>query len=219
MKLTTGVDFQGYFITEYLDVIFDEMLVGIGFGRSVSSAIDNIASAFLGTEATEIMDALEQAKSELRNRVIRKAERLGANALIGIDFESSHLGDLVMVSMTATAVKIEKIIRPLPYTVMDKAIEESAQEHKGSQRQAEEKRRALLDNPSFDGKKLLDVLEDMKTAQEMSDYMTQVSEQYPGAFDESIFQQIKTSVNTERLYGKGTGTESIIKAVKQYCNL
>ena len=28
MKLTTGYEFQGYFITEYYDVIFDEILVG-----------------------------------------------------------------------------------------------------------------------------------------------------------------------------------------------
>lgn len=29
--------------------------------------------------------------------------------MLGIDFESSKLGDLIMVSMTGTAVKIQKI--------------------------------------------------------------------------------------------------------------
>lgn len=33
MKLTTGYEFQGYFITEYIDVFFDEILVGVGFGK------------------------------------------------------------------------------------------------------------------------------------------------------------------------------------------
>ena len=110
MKLTTGFDFQGYFITEYLDVIFDEMLVGIGLGRAITSSIDNWLSSLTGGEATEMVDKLNDAKSNLRQRVISKASRLGANALIGIDFESSRLGNLILVSMTATAVKIDKII-------------------------------------------------------------------------------------------------------------
>jgi uncharacterized protein YbjQ (UPF0145 family) len=116
MKLTTGYDFQGYFITEYIDVFFDEMLVGIGFGKALLSSIDNVFSSLSGGEATAMIEKLNNVKAELRKRVISKAERAGANALIGIDFESSRLGDLLMVSMTATAVKIEKIIEPLPLT-------------------------------------------------------------------------------------------------------
>lgn len=40
--------------------------------------------------------------------MINKSLDLGANAMLGIDFESSHLGDLIMVSMTGTAVVIKK---------------------------------------------------------------------------------------------------------------
>lgn len=42
MKLTTGYEFQGYFITDYYDVIFDEMLVGLGLGKSL---LKSLASA------------------------------------------------------------------------------------------------------------------------------------------------------------------------------
>ena len=34
MILTTGHDLEGYVITEYIDVIFDELLVGIGFKKA-----------------------------------------------------------------------------------------------------------------------------------------------------------------------------------------
>ena len=85
MKKTTGYDFQGYTITEYYDVIFDEMLMGLGFGKSILSSLDNFASSFMGTEATVMVDKLNNTKTELRDRVCRKAERLGANALISID--------------------------------------------------------------------------------------------------------------------------------------
>lgn len=52
--------------------------------------------------------------------MVREAEWLGANALIGIDFESSKPGDLIMVSITATAVGSEKIVSPLPTTEYEK---------------------------------------------------------------------------------------------------
>lgn len=107
-KLTTGYDFQGYTITEYYDVLFDEILVGLGLGRSILANIDNNISALTGSEATAMINKLNEVKRLLRTRIINKAAMLGANALIGIDFESSKLGDLIMVSMTATAVKIEK---------------------------------------------------------------------------------------------------------------
>ena len=116
MKLTTGFDFQGYYITEYLDVIFDEMLVGIGLGKALTSSVDNWLSSLTGGEATEMIEKLNDVKAQLRNRVIERAAKLGANALIGIDFESSRLGSLLMVSFTATAVKIVKIVEPLPIT-------------------------------------------------------------------------------------------------------
>lgn len=83
MKLTTGYDFQGYFITEYIDVFFDEILFGIGFGKGIASSIDNIFSSFSGGEATEMVEKLNDVKNELRKRVITKAQKAGANALIG----------------------------------------------------------------------------------------------------------------------------------------
>lgn len=128
MKLTTGYDFQGYVVTEYIDVIFDEMLVGMGLGKGIMATIDNAFSSVLGSEATEIIDRLNEVKRTLRDRVKHNAEKMGANALLGIDFESSKLGDLIMVSMTATAVKIEKIADFTPLTEEKKEIEEKKKE-------------------------------------------------------------------------------------------
>ena len=92
MILTTGHDLEGYVITEYIDVIFDELLVGIGFKKGLTSTIDNVISSFTGTEATEMIERLNMIKAALKHRVIRKADNLGANAIIGVSFESSRLG-------------------------------------------------------------------------------------------------------------------------------
>ena len=95
MKITTGFDFQGYVITEYIDVVFDEIIVGIGLGKAITSTIDNAFSRITGSEATEITDRLNDIKTKLRKRVEQNAQKAGANALIGVDFESSKLGDLM----------------------------------------------------------------------------------------------------------------------------
>jgi uncharacterized protein YbjQ (UPF0145 family) len=89
--------------------MFDEILVGIGFGKAFVSSLDNLISAVTGTEATTMINKLNEVKDQLKTRMVRKAVESGANAMLGIDFESSKLGDLIMVSMTGTAVKIEKI--------------------------------------------------------------------------------------------------------------
>lgn len=107
--MTTGYSFEGYVITEYIDVMFDEILVGLGFGKSIVSGFDNFFSAVTGTEATTMINKLNEVKDQLKTRLIRRAVNIGANAMLGIDFESSKLGDLIMVSMTGTAVKVEKI--------------------------------------------------------------------------------------------------------------
>ena len=107
--MTTGCSFEGYVVTEYIDVMFDEILVGLGIGKSIVSSFDNFFSAVTGTEATTMINKLNEVKDQLKARMIQKAVDAGANAMLGIDFESSKLGDLIMVSMTGTAVKIKKI--------------------------------------------------------------------------------------------------------------
>ncbi|MCR4865310.1 MAG: heavy metal-binding domain-containing protein [Lachnospiraceae bacterium] len=149
MILTTGHDLEGYVITEYIDVIFDELLVGIGFKKGLTSTIDNVISSFTGTEATEMIERLNMIKAALKHRVIRKADNLGANAIIGVSFESSRLGELLMVSMTGTAVKIERLADYNPETIENnqRMIEEEEKRNERlrkveEQRMLSEQRRA-----------------------------------------------------------------------------
>lgn len=142
MILTTGHNLEGYVITEYIDVIFDELLVGIGFKKGLTSTIDNVISSFTGTEATEMIERLNTVKAALKYRVIRKAENLGANALIGVSFESSRIGELVMVSMTGTAVRIETLVDYCPETVeSNQRMQEEEQKRIERLKRVEEQRR------------------------------------------------------------------------------
>ena len=219
MKLTTGFDFQGYFITEYYDVIFDEMLIGLGFGRSLVSALDNFTSALTGTEATTMIEKLNSAKAALRDRVIRKAAQFGANALIGIDFESSKLGDLIMVSMTATAVRIEKIVSGLPYTEKDEREEQVRQAEKLAQEQKAvflANREDALKNGTFARDSLLHSLASMDSATDMYAFVQELSEKHPGLFSPDILRELEDSVTLERMYGRRTGVSNFTNKITKY---
>ena len=142
MILSTGHNLDGYVITEYIDVIFDELLVGIGFKKGLTSTIDNVISSFTGTEATEMIERLNMIKAALKHRVVRKADNLGANAIIGVSFESSRIGELLMVSMTGTAVKIERLADYNPETIeSNQRIIEEEEKRNARLRQVEEQRK------------------------------------------------------------------------------
>ena len=225
MKLTTGYDFQGYFITEYLDVIFDEMLVGLGLGRSLAAALDNMFSAMDGTEATEMVDKLNEVKLQLRQRVIDKAEKLGADALIGIDFESSRLGELIMVSMTATAVKLDRIVSPLPllqtqqdrkYTA-ERKVKETEVRDQGQDQDREEPREPGVSG--FDKVSFWRALNEFQTAREMIEYVRMQAAQHPDILTDSLVSSIGKYQQLERMYGKGAGRKDILNAVGDYLDL
>ncbi|MBQ8831255.1 MAG: heavy metal-binding domain-containing protein [Oscillospiraceae bacterium] len=211
MLMTTGYDFQGYFITEYIDVVFDEILVGLGFGKSIMSAFDNVISSLTGTEATEMIEKLNNVKYELRNRVIQKAKYLGANALIGIDFESSKLGDLIMVSMTATAVKVDKIISPLPYTVGEKEREEKKEEREKRAKERKERLDSVVDY-------LNDIFADLKELENVAEMLACIEplkELMPDIFTEDVMKRLEGCTTVARIYGTKSAKNKVLGIIKE----
>lgn len=226
MILTTGFDVQGYFITEYIDVLFDEMLVGLGFGKSILSGLDNFVSALTGSEATEMITKLNTVKTQLRNRLVKEAQRRGADALIGIDFESSRLGDLIMVSMTATAVKLDKIESPLPVLRSDtvraqEAEKQRQREEESAQRLAKAKAAAEAADFVFNPTVVLNTLPDFKTTKEVVNYIAELAQIYPDIFDENIIAQLDHYLKFERIYGdcRSDVINIVQKHLKAVCNL
>ena len=67
--------------------------------------------SMFGGEVTAFTSELEKARLEAIRRVRNKALSLGANAVVGLDLETSDLGlqlGVVVISATGTAVVIEK---------------------------------------------------------------------------------------------------------------
>ncbi len=66
-----------------------------------------IEAAFGGRSESYIVE-LKKARDEALQDLIREASRLGANAVVGIDFETSEiLEGFIVVTATGTAVVVE----------------------------------------------------------------------------------------------------------------
>lgn len=64
----------------------------------------------LGGEVTAFTTELEKARQEAMDRVRQKALEMGANAVVGLDIETSDLGlqaGVIVISATGTAVIVE----------------------------------------------------------------------------------------------------------------
>jgi uncharacterized protein YbjQ (UPF0145 family) len=62
----------------------------------------------VGGEVSAFTSEIEKARGEAIQRIVVKAQSLGANAIIGLDLETSDiLQGTVLISATGTAVVVE----------------------------------------------------------------------------------------------------------------
>ncbi|MCW4050489.1 MAG: heavy metal-binding domain-containing protein [Candidatus Bathyarchaeota archaeon] len=103
----TTPDIPGYKITKVFGVVtgLTPRTTGI-FGKVVAGL-----ESMLGGEVTAFTGELEKARMQAIKRVQYKAQDLGANAIVGLDLETSDVGmqlGVVVISATGTAVVVEK---------------------------------------------------------------------------------------------------------------
>ena len=90
MIVTTTQTVEGRQIAEYKGIVFGEVVSGVNFV----------------TYENELQEAREKAIDEM----CKRAERLGANAVVGVDVDYEVLGKengMLMVSVSGTAVKLK----------------------------------------------------------------------------------------------------------------
>ena len=107
MIITTTDTIQGYEISEYKGIVSGEVVSGINFVKDMGAGLRNIFGGRSQGYEKEIIEAREQAKSEL----IERAKSMGANAVIGVSFDMEGLGQngsMILVSAIGTAVTIHK---------------------------------------------------------------------------------------------------------------
>ena len=104
MLLTTTNTVEGRKVSAYLGLVSGEAILGANIFRDFFAGIRDIVGGRSAAYENELRRAKEIALQEMQEQ----AQRLGANAIIGIDLDYETIGNsMLMVSSSGTAVKLE----------------------------------------------------------------------------------------------------------------
>ena len=106
MILTTTPSVQGHDIIEYKEIVFGEVITGVNFIKDFGAGLRDFFGGRAQGYERELISAREDAIREMENR----ANKIGANAIVGVHFDYEFLGDtgsMMMVTASGTAVVID----------------------------------------------------------------------------------------------------------------
>ena len=106
-KVVTIPTIPGYKITKVIGLVNGLSPRTRGIGGVIRGALQSIG----GGEITAFTSEIEKARVDAISRTIRQARKRGANAIVGLDMETSDMGGeasfITLISATGAAVIIE----------------------------------------------------------------------------------------------------------------
>ena len=87
MQLSNLEHLPNYQITERLDVVYGSTVRSKHVGKDLFAGLKNI----VGGELTAYTELLEESRQEAIDRMVIKAEALGADAIVGLRFSTSSI--------------------------------------------------------------------------------------------------------------------------------
>lgn len=106
MLISTTSSIEGKTIKEYRGIVFGEVINGVNFMRDFTAGITNI----IGGRAAEYEEELINTRADAINEMIKRAEKIGANAIIGVKFDYETIGQsgsMLMCVASGTAIITE----------------------------------------------------------------------------------------------------------------
>ncbi|HPU42479.1 MAG TPA: putative heavy metal-binding protein [Acetivibrio clariflavus] len=105
MIVTTTPSIEGKKILEYKGIVFGEVVSGVNFIKDFAAGLTNFFGGRSNSYEGELVEARENAIAEMKKR----AERMGANAVVGVDIDYEVLGqgNMLMVIASGTAVVVQ----------------------------------------------------------------------------------------------------------------
>ncbi|RLI11259.1 YbjQ family protein [Candidatus Bathyarchaeota archaeon] len=107
MIVVTTPSLPGYEIVKILGPVHGLTVRTRGVGGKFVASIEGV----FGGEVTSYTSECEKARKESLDRLVKKAKRMGANAIIGVDFETSDIlqGTATLFSAYGTAVIVKPV--------------------------------------------------------------------------------------------------------------
>ncbi|WP_161419292.1 YbjQ family protein [Acinetobacter haemolyticus] len=111
MLLSNLESVPGHTILRQLDVVYGSTVRSKHVGRDFLAGLKNI----VGGELTAYTELLEESRQEAMQRMIDKAQSLGANAVVGIRFSTSSITQGASeLFVYGTAVVVQPIAPKFP---------------------------------------------------------------------------------------------------------
>gem|GEM_PF-136020 len=105
MIITTTEQVPGYRVKEILGVVCGNVVMSKHLGKDIAAAFKTLA----GGEIKGYTEMLTEARNIALERMIKEAEKLGADAVIGFRYSSSTImSGAAEILAYGTAVKLEK---------------------------------------------------------------------------------------------------------------
>ncbi len=102
MIVTTTNTLEGKTITAYHGVVVGEAILGANVFRDIFAGITDIIGGRSGAYEASLREARETAFSELEER----ARVVGGNGVVGVDIDYEVVNNMLMVSVSGTAVTL-----------------------------------------------------------------------------------------------------------------
>lgn len=105
MIITTTQSIEGREISEYMGIVFGEVVSGVNFLKDLGAGLRDIFGGRSAGYEDELMRAREEALEEIEER----ARRIGADAVVGCKMDYEVLGQngsMLMVTVSGTAVRL-----------------------------------------------------------------------------------------------------------------
>lgn len=118
VQLSNLEHLPNYQITERLDVVYGSTVRSKHVGKDLFAGLKNI----VGGELTAYTELLEESRQEAIDRMVVKAEALGADAIVGLRFSTSSIAQGASeLFVYGTAVKVipmpQQAVQPPPNDV------------------------------------------------------------------------------------------------------
>ncbi|MEM2373593.1 MAG: YbjQ family protein [Thermoproteota archaeon] len=102
--LSTTPEIPGKKIVRSLGIVFGQTVRTRGFLGRFAAGIE----ALVGGKSEAYLSEIEKARNEALEDLMRKAAAMGANGVVGVDFETSEiLEGFIVITAVGTAVLVE----------------------------------------------------------------------------------------------------------------
>lgn len=106
MIVTTTVSIEGKEIEEYKGIVFGEVVSGVNVLKDIGASFRN----FFGGRSQGYEDELTKAREEAIEEMKDRAQKIGADAVVGVKMDYEVLGTdngMLMVTCSGTAVTLK----------------------------------------------------------------------------------------------------------------